>query len=352
MGNVRLGIVTMGGVGWRTVRRRWEDGLVDEQPIIRHIEDHAQLIKGLTDRYGARSVGANLAGRAAAQAAIGGGANVILFTTLQNASLLPLRRNVKYMIYGDCTDGALSKLYLGNKPRFPGSLLSRRIKSLARHRCIFLCMSQWYLDALRDEFDISEDRLIYLPFCVDTDKWAPIPNKPSPIRRKVLFTGADMARKGGDIVYELAGLTQFEHVEFHIVSPNALPGPPNVHIHRSLQADSAELIRLTAESDVFVLPTRADISPIAIIEAAACALPAIVSRRGAISELVKDGLTGSVLAESNTSLFAEELIRYLSDPSLLKQRGLKARQHVEENFGIHRHLDLLRQAIGRAASEL
>ncbi len=352
MGSVRLGIVTMGGVGWYTVRRRWEDGLADEQPIIGHIEDHAQLIKGLTDRYGARSVGANLAGRAAAQAAIGRGANVILFTTLQNASLLPLRKDVKYLIYGDCTDRDLANLYLGNKPRLPGSLLSQRIKSLAQHRCLFLCMSRWYLEALRDQFDISVDRLIHLPFCVDTDRWAPLANKPSSIRKKVLFIGADLARKGGDILYEMASLPQFAHVEFHIVSPNALPGPPNVHAHRSLRADTVELIRLTAESDVLVLPTRADISPIAIIEAAACGIPAIVSNRGAISELVKDGFNGSVLAESKTSLFAEALTRYLSDPRLLKQQGLNARQNVEENFGIHRHLDLLRQAIERAASEL
>ena len=352
MGNLRLGIVTMGGVGWYTVRRRWEDGLVDEQPIIRHIEKHAQLIKGLTDRYGARSVGANLAGRAAAQAAVAGGANVILFTTLQNAALLPLRKNVKYLIYGDCTDRDLSELYMKSKPRFPGSLLTKRIESLAHHGCIFLCMSKWYLNALRDQFSVSDDRLIYLPFCVDTEKWTPISNKVSHARKKVLFTGTDMARKGGDIVYELASLKQFEDVDFHIVSANALPGPPNLHLHRSLHVDSAELVRLTAEADIFVLPTRADISPIAIIEAAACALPAIVSNRGAISELVKDGFTGSVLAESNTNLFAEELSRYLSDPDLLKQRGLNARQYVEDNFGIDRHLDLLRQAIARAASEL
>lgn len=352
MGNVRLGIVTMGGVGWYTVRRRWEDSLVDERPIIRHIEEHAQLIKGFTDRFGARSVGANFAGRAAAQAAIDGGANVILFTTLQNASLLPLRKNIKYLIYGDCTDSDLSEIYMGNKPRIPGSLLSKRIRSLVQHGCIFLCMSKWYLDALREQFHVSDDRLVYLPFCVDTEKWTPISNKPSPIRRKVLFIGTDMARKGGDILYELANLPQFENVEFHIVSANALPGPPNVHIHRSMRVESAELIRLTAESDIFVLPTRADISPIAILEAAACALPAIVSKRGAISELVKDGFTGSVVAESNTNMFAEELTRYLSDPSLLKQRGLNARQYVEENFGIRRHLDLLRQAIELAASEL
>jgi hypothetical protein len=41
-------------------------------------------------------------------------------------------------------------------------------------------------------------------------------------------------------------------------------------VHRSLAPESPDLVRLTAASDIFILPTRADMSPLTAMEAAAC----------------------------------------------------------------------------------
>jgi hypothetical protein len=48
--------------------------------------------------------------------------------------------------------------------------------------------------------------------------------KPANERKQVLFVGGDLRRKGGDIVYELARLEAFKNIDFHIVSPHAVPG--------------------------------------------------------------------------------------------------------------------------------
>jgi glycosyltransferase involved in cell wall biosynthesis len=348
---LNLGLVTSGSVGWKTVRTRWETDLADYAPSLQHIEDHAQWASSLTERY-AKSVGLALTGRAAAQEAIRSGANVVLLSTLQNAPFVPLPAGVTYVVYGDCTTAQLAELYGGKRLGFPGSAVNAQLRRLVDHGCYFLCMSEWYRDALRRELGVDNDRLVLLPFYVDTEKWKPPAQKAPNTRIQVLFIGADFRRKGGDVVYELARLERFANVDFHVVSPHAEMGPANVRVHRSLAPESPDLIRLTAASDIFILPTRADISPNAVMEAAACGLPAIVTRCGGIPEIVLNGSTGSVLDGPSLDAFAEELSAYLSDPSMVAERGRNARQHILRNYSKTVHLEILRDVIARAAAEV
>jgi glycosyltransferase involved in cell wall biosynthesis len=334
---VDLAIVTNGSVGWKTVRTRWEKDLADYAPTLHHVEDHARWASRLTENH-AKSVGLALAGRAAAAEAISAGANVVLLSTLQNAPFVPLPPGVNYVVYGDCTTAQLAELYGGKKLGFPGSAVNARLRRLVDRGCYFLCMSQWYRDALRREFAVSEDRLVLLPFYVDTEKWMPAERKASNARPQVLFIGGDFRRKGGDVVYELARLAEV--------------GPPNVRVYRSFAPESAELVRLTAASDVFILPTRADTSSLAAMEAAACGVPAIVTRCGGVPEIVLDGSTGSVLSVPSADAFAAELSAYLADPSMAAERGRNARQHILRNYSKTVHLAILRDVIARAAAEV
>jgi len=346
---LRLGVVTSDDAGWKSVRKRWEDDLVGYRPILRHLEDHARILKAITDWRGPRSVGAALEGRAAAQSALREGVNVILLTTLQNAAFVPLPKGVLYLVYGDCTDSQLVRLYNGKEPHFPGSLIGRCVGRLARRGCYFLCASEWYREALRCEHAISEDRLIFLPHYVDTQLWRPLENKVPGKRKQVLFIGGDFQRKGGDILYDLAALEPFRNVDFHVVSPNAEPGPDNVHVHRSLTAECAGLIELTRNCDVLVLPTRADVSSLAALEAAACGVPAIITNRGGIPEIVIDGHSGRVLPEPLLQPFAEALAAFLANKDLVAAYGRNARAHVQRSYSKSRHFGILREVIARAA---
>jgi hypothetical protein len=348
---VALAIVTNGSVGWKTVRTRWENDLADYSPTLHHIEDHARWASRLTENH-AKSVGLALSGRAAAREAIRSGANIVLLSTLQNAPFVPLPPGVNYAVYGDCTTAQLAELYGGKTLGFPGSAVNARLRRLVDHGCYFLCMSEWYRDALRRELGVSEDRLVMLPFYVDTEKWKPAEREAPNARPQVLFIGGDFRRKGGDVVYELAGLERFANVDFHVVSPYAETGPPNVRVHRSLAPESADLVRLTAACDIFILPTRADTSSLAAMEAAACGLPAIVTRCGGIPEIVLDGSTGSVLDAPSVDAFSEELSAYLADPSMVAERGRNARQHILRNYSKTVHMAALRDVIAQAAAEV
>ena len=187
-----------------------------------------------------------------------------------------------------------------------------------------------------------------LPFYVDLEKWKPAARCGSN-KFKVLFIGGDFYRKGGDVVYAMAAMDRFADVEFHIVSPNAVSSGKNVQIYRTMSADSDELIRLVQACDVMVLPTRADTSSNAAMEASACEVPVIITRCGGIAEIVLDQVTGSVLPYGDISLFSQELARYQENAELVSIRGKNARRHIEKNFSKARHMSTLRGVIATAA---
>jgi glycosyltransferase involved in cell wall biosynthesis len=351
---VRLGIVTTDDVGWKTVRQRWEQDLAEYNPKFYHIEDYRRPLTGLTRRYGAKSIGDSLAGRVAAQAAIDEGANVVLMSTLQYAPLLPAKAKVRYLIYGDGTTAQLTRLFGGKRLGFPGSWITPHLQDVANHRSQFLCTSEWFRDQLRAELIIPPDQLALLPFYVDVERWKPAARRDDRPFKAVFFGafGADFRRRGGDIVYAMAAMERFEDVEFHIVSHTAAAGGGNVRVHRQMTPDSDDLIRLVQSCHVMVLPTRADISSLAAMEASACAVPVITTRCGGIPEIVLDEITGSVLPAADLDLFSEELARYRDDASLVARRGENARRHVEQSFAKAKHVAALRALIEIAASQL
>jgi glycosyltransferase involved in cell wall biosynthesis len=95
------------------------------------------------------------------------------------------------------------------------------------------------------------------------------------------------------------------------------------------EADYADVLRAT---DVFTfLVPGSDGSCRALLEAHACGIPAVTSRRGALPEIVADGETGLLVDEDPEALSAawEELLR---DSERRARMGRSARQRAERCF--------------------
>jgi glycosyltransferase involved in cell wall biosynthesis len=84
--------------------------------------------------------------------------------------------------------------------------------------------------------------------------------------------------------------------------------------------------------DIFVLPSRLDMSPWAILEAAAAGLPVISTRLAGIPEMVIDGETGILVAPGDNEALAKAIDELLASPILRKQMGAKARERVLRHF--------------------
>ena len=85
-------------------------------------------------------------------------------------------------------------------------------------------------------------------------------------------------------------------------------------------------------ASVFVLPTYYEAFGKVIIEAMACGLPVITTKRGGNEEAVSDGVSGFLVNYGSVSELADTITRILSDDKLGRQMGEIGRQRVEKDF--------------------
>jgi len=94
-------------------------------------------------------------------------------------------------------------------------------------------------------------------------------------------------------------------------------------------ARKAEILRAT---DVFVFPSLMEGFGMAPVEAMALGVPAVVSDRGALPEIVEDGRTGYLADPADPADFADKTIRLIEDPALRDRMGSEAARRVREKF--------------------
>jgi glycosyltransferase involved in cell wall biosynthesis len=97
------------------------------------------------------------------------------------------------------------------------------------------------------------------------------------------------------------------------------------------QQDTARYLRA---SDIFVLPSYGEGMPNALIEAMACGLPCIASDIGGISELIRQGENGILLAPGNSSELAAAITSLLHEKSFALQLGRCARDTMTKRYSI------------------
>lgn len=85
------------------------------------------------------------------------------------------------------------------------------------------------------------------------------------------------------------------------------------------------------ESDVFVLPSYSENFGMAVVEAMAINLPAVITKGVGISEEVKKAGAG-IVVEKDEKQLAEAILKILNNPDLAKKMGENGRKLVETEF--------------------
>lgn len=91
------------------------------------------------------------------------------------------------------------------------------------------------------------------------------------------------------------------------------------------RADVAELLR---EMSIFALPSLAEGTPGAVLEAMASGVAVVGSAVGGVGEVVADGVTGLLVPAADSQALALALERYAAAPELLVRHGAAARSRV------------------------
>lgn len=109
---------------------------------------------------------------------------------------------------------------------------------------------------------------------------------------------------------------------------------------------------LLAAMDIFVLPSRWEGLPLAIIEAMMAGLPVLATGVGGVPELVEDGVTGLLVPPRDPEALAWALARLLSDPPVRRRMGAAGREKAVREFRLDRMLEetsrLYKELLGTA----
>lgn len=152
----------------------------------------------------------------------------------------------------------------------------------------------------------------------------------------VLFVGKEWHRKGGDVLVEAfrAVRAQIPGARLRIVGTEEAPrDEPGVEVLGKV-GGRAVLAEVYASARVFCLPSRFDPYAGVVTEAMAFGLPCVVTRVGALDEIVVDGETGLVVPREDPAALARALGALLEDPDRAARMGAAghARVRTHQNW--------------------
>lgn len=94
----------------------------------------------------------------------------------------------------------------------------------------------------------------------------------------------------------------------------------------------ADVEAVHAASDIAVLTSDNEGTPVSLIEAALCGVPAVAPDVGSVGDVVLEGRTG-LLASTDPADLAEKVSRLLNDPELRRRLGAAASQQATASYG-------------------
>ena len=91
-----------------------------------------------------------------------------------------------------------------------------------------------------------------------------------------------------------------------------------------------------ANADMFVMSSRSEGMPMAILEAMSFGLPIVATRVGGNAELVEHGVTGQLVMAQDVAVLSDALSSYVRNADLRRLHGAAARRRAVNEFSLER----------------
>lgn len=171
---------------------------------------------------------------------------------------------------------------------------------------------------------------------------------------RIVFAGAVGERKGTDVLLHALARLRDDGAAFHcdilgdgevdryvaMARDLRLQGAVTFHGWQDMDAVRAAM----AGASLFVLPSRAENQPVAILEAMAIGLPVVASRIGAIPEQIEHGVTGLLVEPGDASSLHNALGSLTRSPTMRAAFGEAGRKRWRALFSIESNARLLLDA--------
>ncbi|MBN1256829.1 MAG: glycosyltransferase family 4 protein [Planctomycetes bacterium] len=187
-------------------------------------------------------------------------------------------------------------------------------------------------------------------------------NKPD----MILAAGRLVPKKGFNLLLEAIAILKNRGKELCLRL--AGEGPMREHLHNLVKhlsiQDRVEFLGMLTQQDlqkeiqqaaIFCAPAvmapdnDQDGIPNVILEAMAAGLPVMACDAGGISEIVKDGVTGRLVASGSKELLAEALAASLPINDTTISMAKHAREFIQQNFSLRNNVEKLAQTLAKWA---
>ena len=165
-----------------------------------------------------------------------------------------------------------------------------------------------------------------------------------PDQTALLFAGSGWERKGLFFAIEAAALCGDRKLRLLVA------GRGNASLYKTKRlrfwreepvqflGEVADMLRVYAAADIFILPTIYDPFSNACLEALACGLPVITTRSNGFSEIIENGVHGSIVDHPGDLRALRDAIRLWSDPSR-RAAARSTNTQLAAQFDISRNID-------------
>ncbi len=214
--------------------------------------------------------------------------------------------------------------------------------------------SRFAAGQLADRYGVPVERSAVIPYGVD-DRFRPDEEDGKNLRKTLqwgnrlvlLYVGSLIDRKNLFFLVEIFEAIRKQHPEALLLICGAgYPGDDYAERLRrrteeSPERDSIRMLGAVSEErklalyravDVLVHPAKVEGFGLSVAEAMSCQRAVVVSRRGSLPEVVRDGETGFVADPDDATEFVEKLSTLLGSSELRRSIGERARQDVRQRF--------------------
>lgn len=225
----------------------------------------------------------------------------------------------------------------------------RKLQSWAAHRADrVLCVSDGVRRFAAETLRVPQNKLQVIPNGIDVDTITPTTYaEPVDRKRRILAVGRLDEQKGFDWLIRLAAklLSEKPDWELVIVGDGHLFPKLTSQIESERMSDSVRLVGWQSDlpswfrsSEIYVLSSRWEGMPNALIEAMAHGLPVMATEVEGAAELLPDALAEQLITHDKTAE-AEALLRRLMEaPAKRQQLGEGNRQQIEAHFSLRQML--------------
>src|SRR5438270_4652880 len=256
--------------------------------------------------------------------------------------------------------------------RFVRSLNSKHQDLLRLEQSLFsggntkrvIAGSQMVKDEIVNLYGYSADKIDIVLNGVPLEKFGFVPELREKSREQLnlksdqialLFAGSGWERKGLLFAIEAAALCNDRKIRLLVA------GRGNARLHKTKRlrfwredpvqflGEVADMLRIYAAADIFILPTIYDPFSNACLEALACGLPVITTRSNGFSEIIEGGVHGSIVADAGSLIDLRDAIRFWSDPSrrrVARTTNIDRASQFDISKNVAQTLDILMRASG------